>query len=113
MAFRYRNAGAPFAGADKHAAKEDDVPTLYVYDDSPMCSGGNVGGDANTEGDANVVETEEPHEEEDVEGDEEEEEEEEEEDPLPDFDNYVFDTSTLDDEENKKRSVFCEIISWE
>ncbi|KAJ9556871.1 hypothetical protein OSB04_011485 [Centaurea solstitialis] len=25
------------------AAKEDDVPTLYVYDDSPMYSGGNVG----------------------------------------------------------------------
>ncbi|KAJ9542870.1 hypothetical protein OSB04_029376 [Centaurea solstitialis] len=60
-------------------AKEDDVPTLYVYDDSSMCSGDNVGGDANTEGDANVVETEEPQEEEDVEGDEEVEEEEEEE----------------------------------
>ncbi|KAJ9555576.1 LOW QUALITY PROTEIN: hypothetical protein OSB04_010190 [Centaurea solstitialis] len=82
------------------AAKEDDVPTLYVYDDSPICSGGNVGSDVNTEGDANVVETEEPQEEEDVEGDEEEEE-----DPLH-FDNYVFDTSTLDDEETRREAYF-------
>ncbi|KAJ9535944.1 hypothetical protein OSB04_un000885 [Centaurea solstitialis] len=91
------------------AAKEDDVPTLYVYDDSPMCSGGNVGGDANTEGDANVVETEETQEEEDVEGDEEVEEEEE--DPLPGFDNYVFDTSTLDDDETRREAYFVRSFS--
>ncbi|KAJ9552800.1 hypothetical protein OSB04_016845 [Centaurea solstitialis] len=66
-----------------------------------------VGGDANTGGDANVVGTEEPQEEEDIEGDEEvEEEEEEEEDLFLDFDNYVFDTSTLDDEETRREEYF-------
>ena len=115
----------------EYAAELNDVPTLYVYDDSPMCSGGtsNTGGDVivvdqtpyipqvdNDEmlsnytrgvGDCNtsyVPETKEAQEEEDAEVDEEVAADEEEEDI--DFDKYVFDISTLDDEETRREAYF-------
>ncbi|KAJ9548219.1 hypothetical protein OSB04_020762 [Centaurea solstitialis] len=95
------------------AANENDVPTVYVYNDSQNDSGGNVEGVSDTVGDESpyipqfdsveipsntsyVPETEEPEEDEAV----------PEEDEPQDFDNYVFHTSDVDDEETRREAYF-------